>query len=231
VQGDLESALTRLLRTDVTLSVAGRTDAGVHALGQVVGLHGIPEDEDRGRLKLALNRMCAPSIVVFDVSVVPEEWHARFSALSRTYVYAVLNSELHDPWLARTSLHHPGRLDVEAMNEGAGHLIGLHDFTSFGRLPDEEAAPERRLYELSWTRRGSLLRMTVRANAFIRQMARSIAGTLLEVGAGSRSPDELPATLEARDRNAVGRVAPPHGLCLTSVEYADGWSGPFDPPT
>ena len=201
----------------------------MHAVGQVVGLQGISDEHDPGRLKVALNSMCAPSIVVFGASVVPEDWSARFSARSRTYVYAVLNSELHDPWLARTSLHHPGQLDVEAMNEAAGHLIGPHDFSSFGRLPDDDAPPERNVYELGWARRGSLLRMTVRANAFIQQMARSIAGTLLEVGAGSRSPDDFPAMLEARDRTTAGRVAPPHGLCLVSVEYPDGWSGPFDP--
>ena len=168
--------------------------------------------------------MCGPAIAVTGIRAVHESFDARFSARSRTYVYAVLLSDPPDPFLARTTLHHPGPLDVGAMEEAAGHLVGVHDFTSFGRVA-EGASAERNLYELSLARDGRVLRITARANAFVQQMVRSIVGTLIQVGEGRRTPGTMPQVLEARDRSAAGPVAPPHGLCLVSVEYDEGWSG------
>lgn len=225
VQGDLEEALGRVLGGEPRLDVAGRTDAGVHALGQVCGLSAAPEIEDTARLQGALNGMCGPSISIHGLTIAPGDWHARFSARSRTYVYALLESEVPDPFLARTSWMQPRPLDVEAMNEAAGHLLGERDFSSFGRLPDDEASAIRNLYELRCIRRHRIVRIRARANAFIHQMVRSLVGTLVQVGEGRRSPDELPQILDARDRAAAGPVAPPHGLCLVAVEYDDGWSG------
>jgi len=207
---------------------AGRTDAGVHALGQVMGVPGVADDADLAGLHLSLNRLCGPSIAVNSVIRVPEDWHARFSARSRTYVYAVLQAPVHDPWLAGTSFHHPGGLDVAAMNEACGHLVGEHDFSAFGRVA-EALSPQRNLWELRWTQSGHLLRLRARASSFIGQMVRSLAGTLIRVGEGRGSPDDMPTVLASRDRGAAGPVAPPHGLCLVSVEYDDGWSRPFDP--
>lgn len=227
VQGDLEDALSRLFRRDVETVVAGRTDAGVHALGQVVSVDA-PDDVDETKLRGALNAMLAPSIAVSAVKRVAGDFHARFSALSRLYVYALLTSETPDPFLAKTTLYHPEPLDVAAMNEAAGALVGPHDFTSFGRVPDGATA-ERLLYELRCWRTGDVVRVRARANAFIQQMVRSLVGTLVHVGEGRRRPDEMTAVLDARDRAAAGPVAPAHGLCLVSVEYEDGWSRPFDP--
>jgi tRNA pseudouridine38-40 synthase len=177
----------------------------------------------------ALNAMCGPSITVHSCSAVPADFHARFSARSRTYVYAVLNSPVGDPWLAGTALHHAGALDIDVMNEAAGHLVGPHDFASFGRLSDPTTSAERVLYELRCEREGSLIRIRARANAFIHQMVRSLVGTLIAVGEGRRRPEDMAGVLAARDRAAAGPVAPPHGLCLVSVEYDDGWSRPLDP--
>lgn len=227
VQGDLEDALSRLFRTDVETVGAGRTDAGVHALGQVVSVDA-PDDTDERKIRDALNAMLAPSIAVSAVSRVDDDFHARFSALSRMYVYAILVSEVPDPFLARTTLYHPEPLDVAAMNEAAGALTGPRDFTSFGRVPDG-GSPERLLYDLKCWRTGDLVRVRARANAFIQQMVRSLVGTLVYVGEGRRSPDEMRSILEAKDRSAAGPVAPPHGLCLVSVEYEEGWSRPLDP--
>jgi tRNA pseudouridine38-40 synthase len=207
---------------------AGRTDAGVHALGQVMGVPGVADDADLDRLALSLNRLCGPEIAVNRVIPAPEGWHARFSARSRTYVYAVLQAPVHDPWLATSALHHPGELDLAAMNEACGHLVGDRDFSSFGRVADGQSS-QRNLWELRWTRDGHLLRLRARANSFIYQMVRSLAGTLIWVGEGRRSPDDMPAILASRERSAAGPVAPPHGLCLVSVEYDTGWSQPFDP--
>lgn len=228
VQGDLEDALSRLFRRDVETVGAGRTDAGVHALGQVISVADAPDDIDETKTRDALNAMLAPAIAISVVRKVDSEFHARFSALSRLYVYAILLSEVPDPFLRKTTLYHPEPLDVVAMNEAAGALTGPHDFSSFGRVP-EGASAERLLYELKCWVTGDVLRIRARANAFIQQMVRSLVGTLVQVGEGRRDPSEMAALLEARDRAAAGPVAAPHGLCLVSVEYDDGWSRPFDP--
>jgi len=229
VQGDLESALDKLFGRPIETACAGRTDAGVHALGQVVSAPGAPDDADPEDVLKALNGMCGPSIAVTAVAPAPDDFHARFSARSRAYIYALWDDAVPDPFLARTAWHHPGRLDVDAMNEAAGHLTGPHDFRSFGRLPDDSASAERVLFELRAARVGSLIRIRARANAFIQQMVRSLVGTLVQVGEGRRNPEEIRAVLAARDRSAAGPVAPPHGLCLVAVEYDSGWSRPFDP--
>lgn len=225
VQGDLEDALARVAGRDIETFCAGRTDAGVHALGQVVSIPGAPDDLEPERVVRALNGLCGPSIAVHDARVMPEGWHARFDARSRLYCYAIWTGTA-DPFLARTTLHHPDPLDLEAMAEAAGHLTGTHDFSSFGRLPEPDAPATRNLYELQVNKEGSLIRVRARANAFIQQMVRSLVGMLVYVGEGRRSPDEIPAILEAKDRSAAGPVAPPHGLCLVAVEYDEGWSRP-----
>jgi tRNA pseudouridine38-40 synthase len=227
VQGKLEDALSRLLQREVVTTGAGRTDAGVHALAQVVSVPDVSTEVDAGRLKNALNKLCAPSIAVTAVNLVSDTFDARFSARSRTYVYAIFVSDTPDPFLARTALRHPGPLDVSAMQEAAGHLVGQHDFRSFGRVEDGATA-ERTLYELSVAQDGCLLRITARANAFIQQMVRSLVGTLLHVGEGKRTPGSMREILVAHDRSAAGPVAPPHGLCLVGVEYDEGWSAPLD---
>ncbi len=229
MQGDVEEALAKLLRTTVQTYGAGRTDAGVHALGQVVGCPDAPDNLDPLRIRNALNGMCAPAIAATECSIAPDGWHARFSARSRLYAYALLESEIPDPFLARTTYRRPARLDLDAMNEAAGHLVGEHDFSSFGRVPDADSSAVRTLYELRAVRTGRIVRIRARANAFIQQMVRSLAGTLVEVGEGRRRPDSMPDVLGGRDRALAGPVAPPHGLCLLAVEYDEGWSRPVDP--
>lgn len=229
VQGELEAALSKMFRRDPVETVgAGRTDAGVHALGQVVSVDDAPDDLDLVKARDSLSTMLAPDIAISSVAQVDPEFHARFSALSRMYVYAILTGDVPDPFLARTSLYHPEPLDVDAMNEAAGHLVGPHNFSSFGRTP-EGAGADRLLYDLRCWRSGDLVRIRARANAFINQMVRSLVGTLLQVGEGRRDPSEMPAILAAGDRSAAGPVAPPQGLCLVSVEYDDGWSRPLEP--
>ncbi len=227
VQGAIEDALAKLFQREIQSVGAGRTDAGVHALGQVMSLEA-PDDIDPIKIRDSLNGMLAPAIAFSAVAPATSDFHARFSARSRTYVYAVLEGDVPDPFLAGSTLYHPEPLDLGAMNEAAGHLAGPHDFSSFGRVPEGQSA-ERVLYELSIRRTGRLLRIKARANAFIQQMVRSLVGTLVQVGEGKRSPDEMAGVLAALDRAAAGPVASPHGLCLVSVEYESGWSRPFDP--
>lgn len=182
-----------------------------------------PDGTDLEHLRDTLTKMCGPYIAIKAAKRAADDFHARFSARSRTYVYAVLQSEIPDPFLSQVTSYHRDPLDVDAMNEAAGHLLGNHDFSSFGRV-EGGTSPERTLYELTCSRDGSIIKVIARANAFIQQMARSVVGTLLQVGEGRRSPDEMPEVLAARDRAAAGPVAAPQGLCLVSVEYDDGWS-------
>jgi tRNA pseudouridine38-40 synthase len=227
VQGDVEAALARVLRMEVATTVAGRTDAGVHAVGQVMSVADVPDDTEPDRVRDALNAALAPHISIWSLSPAAADFHARFSARSRTYMYAILTGPIPDPFLAHTALFHPKGLDVAAMNEAAGYLVGQNDFSSFGRVPEPGASAERLLFELRCTRDGSLVRVRARANAFIQQMVRSLVGTLIRVGEGRMAPGEVPGVLHARDRGMAGPVAPPHGLCLVSVEYDDAWKAPF----
>lgn len=227
MQGDVEAALGRLLGAEPQTFVAGRTDAGVHAVGQVMSVPDVPDDVDVVKLRDTLNVMLQPSISIWGLSVAADDFHARFSARSRTYVYAILQAEAPDPFLAATTLYHREPLDVAAMNEAAGHLIGPRDFSSFGRVTDPDGTANRVLFELRCTRDGDLIRVRARANSFVQQMVRSVVGTLLYVGEGRMRSEEIPGVLEAKDRSAAGPVAPPHGLCLVSVEYDSAWKAPF----
>jgi len=227
VQGEIDAALSRLLRVqEIESTGAGRTDAGVHALGQVMSVGEVGDETDLDKLRAALNSVLGGRIAVRACIRADPGFNARFSARSRLYVYAILQSDVPDPFLARTALWHRKELSVDAMNEAAGHLVGERDFTSFGRVP-AGASAQRTLFELSCSRSNSIVRIRARANAFIQQMVRSLVGTLIQVGEGKRGPDEAPGVLQARDRVKAGPVAPPHGLCLVSVEYDEGWSRPI----
>lgn len=187
-----------------------------------------PDELDLDWLLTSLNGMLAPSIAISRCAEAGETFDARRSARSRLYVYALLQRAVPDPFLASTALWHRRPLDVDAMNEAAGHLVGAHDFSSFGRV-EAGASARRNLFELRCRRTGDLIRVRARANSFIQQMVRSLVGTLIQVGEGRRSPDVMPEVLASRDRAAAGPVAPPHGLCLVAVEYDEGWSHP--PPS
>lgn len=231
VAGQLREALERIAGSDITLTGAGRTDAGVHAWGQVVSVD-LPCEIDIEGLARRLTRMCAPSIVVRQAVWAAADFDARFSAVWRHYRYTVLNEALPDPFLAATTWHVPQPLDLRLMQLGCDPLIGEHDFASFCRAPKVPAgqpAPSavRRVLLATWSeasseRGGRLLRFDIRANAFCHQMVRSIVGTLVDVGLGRLHAGELRGRLQARDRRAAGRVAPPHGLCLWEVGYPVG---------
>jgi tRNA pseudouridine38-40 synthase len=225
VQGVIEDALGKILGSPVTLSVAGRTDAGVHALGQVISFS-LPGDlppgtaEDLDDLKRRLNSICGPAISILEISEAPEGFDARFSAVSRTYEYAVFTREEPDPFSRHTTWHHPGSLDAAAMRKAAGFFVGEHDFTAFGRVAAGQS-PVRHLESLEVSEQHHLLLMTMTANSFVQQMVRSIVGTLVAAGEGKISPESIPDILGSRDRSAAAPVAPPHGLFLVSVSYPE----------
>jgi tRNA pseudouridine38-40 synthase len=222
VQGTIEEALATVLRTPVLTTGAGRTDAGVHALGQVMSFTIGASLDDLPALQRRLNALCGPTIAVLEVADAPAGFDARFSAASRTYEYAIFTRQVHDPFSRHVAWHHapPGGLDAEAMHEAAQALLGTHDFSSFGRVP-EGATPVRNLLAISVQRAEDLVVIRVTANAFIQQMVRSIVGTLVKVGEGEHPPGWVAEVLEARDRAAAGPVAPPHGLFLVEVDYPE----------
>jgi tRNA pseudouridine38-40 synthase len=225
VAGTLGDALALVLRTPVAITGAGRTDAGVHAWGQVVSVD-LPDTVDLDDLRRRLNKLCAPDVAIRRAAAVDDDFDARFSARWREYRYDVWNAPYPNPLLAARTWHVPPELDVAAMNDAAGHLLGEHDFASFCRRPKVDAGmPEpslrRRVLAAAWSADGEehVLRFEIRANAFCHQMVRSIVGTLVDVGTGKLGAGEIPGILAAGDRRAAGQVAPPQGLTLWEVGY------------
>jgi len=217
VQGELESALNRVLGHPVETSCAGRTDAGVHARGQVAAFTD-DADIDPARLARSLNGLVGPEIVVTAVSVVDAGFDARFSAAWRAYRYQVLNAPSPDPLRRHVTWHVSDPLDLDAMNRAAAGFVGEHDFASFCRRA-EARSTVRRVLEASWVRADDLAVFSVRATAFCHQMVRSLVGFCVDAGRGRVSPDTVSAVLAAGDRSAARPIAPPHGLILWEVGY------------
>jgi tRNA pseudouridine38-40 synthase len=221
VQGDLEAALSTVLRRPVELTVAGRTDAGVHASGQVAHADVPPEvwAQQRDRLVRRLRGVLPPDIAVVGVDEAPADFDARFGALRRHYVYRLTDADSGPPPLRRAdTVGWPRRLDVEAMHLAAGLLLGEHDFAAYCRRR-EGATTVRTLLGLSVERDGDLVRVRASADAFCHSMVRSLVGALLAVGEGRRPP-EWPAGLLARsERASEVPVAPAGGLTLVAVDY------------
>ena len=227
VAGTLRAALSTISRRDVDITGAGRTDAGVHARGQVVSCV-LPFDVDLDSLPRRLTKMCAPGIVIRAVEETDDDFDARFSALWRHYRYEVLNDPVADPFLAGLTWHVETPLALPLMQMGCDPLVGEHDFSSFCRRPKVEGPAEpsmtRRVVSAAWSEHRTdsgqrVLRFEIRANAFCHQMVRSIVGTLVDVGRQRITPGEISGILRARDRTAAGTVAPPEGLTLWEVGY------------
>jgi tRNA pseudouridine38-40 synthase len=230
IAGVLADALSRIVRQPVDLTGAGRTDAGVHAWGQVVSVD-LPSAVDLDDLRRRVNSLCRPSIVVRSVAWAAPNFDARFSASWRHYRYTVLNEPVPDPFLAATAWHVEQPLSLRAMRLACDPLIGEHDFSAFCRSPKpgpDQPAPSmvRRVLSADWRTDmrptgQQVLVFEIRATAFCHQMVRSIVGTLVDVGRGRLHAGDMRAILLSRDRSRAGQVAPPHGLCLWSVGYPD----------
>jgi tRNA pseudouridine38-40 synthase len=219
VGGALGAAIEKVLRHPVELVCAGRTDAGVHARGQVVSFEAEP-GLDPWRLQSALNSMLGPEIVVRAADLVDASFDARRSATARSYVYTIVNRSVPDPFLARYAWWVSEPLDLRLLRLAADVFVGEHDFAAFCRKGPEGSTTMRRVLASRWRDDGDgVLQFEIRANAFCWQMVRAIVGTLVEVGNGKRRPGDLMAVLRGADRAAAGQLAPPHGLCLWDVEY------------
>jgi tRNA pseudouridine38-40 synthase len=216
VQGLLEEKLSLILRGPIETVGAGRTDAGVHASGQVVSFT-VDREIEPAWIQMRLNKLLAPEVVVRSAAAVPEDFSARFSATRREYEYRIYRSPHPDPFSDRFALWLPGQLSISRMRAAARALIGEHDFSSFCRRG--EGSMVRRVRAITFTSRGDELIVKVKADSFCHQMVRSIIGMLLDVGAGKREPEDVGRALRAKDRNAAGPVAAARGLHLTAVAY------------
>ena len=202
------------------ISVAGRTDAGVHAEGQVISFEA---DGDPDRVLRSVNGLLAPEVVVLRAGQAPAGFDARRSATAREYRYRIRAWTVPSPFTARYEWHRPGEYGLGRMRRAARLLEGEHDFASFCRAGAGGRSPStvRTLERLAVRRREEVLEVRARAGSFLHQMVRSLVGTLVAVGKGKMEPDAMPEVLEARSRSAAGSVAPPHGLALVRVVY--GW--------
>jgi tRNA pseudouridine38-40 synthase len=218
VQGAIEDVLGLMLPEPPRLSVAGRTDAGVHAEGQVASFPAPPEI-DLARVQRAINARLGPEVVVREARLVPDGFHARLSATGREYRYRIRTSPVPDPFTALYTWHRPGQLALGRMRAAARHLEGVHDFASFCRAPQLPRSTERSLRRLAISTSGDLVEVRALADSFLHQMVRSLVGTLVRVGDGRIEPDDVPAILKARSRAAAGQMAPAHGLTLLRVLY------------
>jgi tRNA pseudouridine38-40 synthase len=225
VGGSLAEAIQKVLKHPVKFVVAGRTDAGVHAWGNVCHFDSPLSREELEEalptLQRALNKMLKPKIVVRSAAVAGEGFDARFSAVARRYRYTVLNRDVPDPFRAATSWQVEEELDLRSMQLACDPLIGEHDFSSFCRKPpDPSGSNVRRLHDARWLDLGEgVLRFDVEASSFCQQMVRSIVGTMVEVGLGKKRAGDLAWIIRSKDRSLAGQLAPPHGLCLWEVVY------------
>jgi len=218
VQGELESALATILRGPVSLSVAGRTDTGVHAWGQVASFNS--ESEPGANLARSLNGVLPADVAVTATTAAPDGFDARRDARSRTYCYRVLARSAPNPFEQDRSLWWPRPIDGGALRLCAEVLRGSHDFTAFTPTDTDHVRFERNVIRAEWVEEaGGIWCFWIEADAFMRNMVRALVGTMLEVAVGGRSADDFAALLTGARREEAGETAPPHGLYLVSVQY------------
>ena len=224
VQGTLASAIGRITGEKVLPQGSGRTDAGVHALAQVmtfVTLSSVPTEN----FHRALNDILPPSVRVLEVKEMPAEFHARHSARGKTYRYRLYRGPICPPFLARYVWHYPYPLDEDRMTRAAGMVVGEHDFTSFAAVDpergreDEPQSNVRTIFSSVWVRTGEELIYTVRGSGFLHHMVRNLVGTFILVGRGTLGVEDVRRILDARTRSAAGATAPGAGLYIVSVDY------------
>lgn len=219
VQGELEGALSQLAQREIRIRVAGRTDAGVHALGQVVSIddaEGLHPD----MVVRAMPSLLPSDVAVSDAQVGPVDFDARRSAFSRSYVYLLWCSEVRNPLYRRYTWWMRERVDACKVNEALSRVVGTNDFSSFGRVREGQT-PVRTVLDASCVEDAPFIRVRVTGASFLHQMVRSLVGTAVEVGAGRKPSSWMSDVLAARSRSVAGPVAPPHGLALVDVRYAD----------
>jgi tRNA pseudouridine38-40 synthase len=224
VQGELARALSLIEGRDVVVHGSGRTDAGVHARGQVASV-GLQKEISANKLRAAINGNIGKDVRVVDVEIVADEFHARYSALGKTYLYRTVNGPVMSPFRLRYAHHEARALDLERMIDAAQLFLGAHDWTAFSSAQSDAETKTRTITELAivsrWDEvaRCRLIEMSMSADGFLRYMVRSIAGTLLAVGRGEMDRELIARAIRDGDRSLAAATAPPQGLTLVSVRY------------
>jgi tRNA pseudouridine38-40 synthase len=222
IQQTLEEALRRMTGEQAAFTAAGRTDAGVHALAMSTHAD-IEREVTPHRLREGLNALVRPHpISVLGVEQVADDWHARFSCVGRRYLYRILNRRAPPALDAGKVWHIAAPLDIDAMREGATHLVGRHDFTTFRSAHCQSDSPVKTLDSLEVAKVGEEIHVTAAARSFLHHQVRSMVGCLAMVGRGQWQPRHIRKALEARDRAALGFNAPPHGLYFVEAIYPEG---------
>ncbi|MDA8420189.1 MAG: tRNA pseudouridine(38-40) synthase TruA [Pseudomonadota bacterium] len=229
VQGCVEEAFGKVADSVVPVTVAGRTDSGVHACAQVIHFDTEVVRSSHGWLRGANSNLPA-GIAVLWTGQVAADFHARFSAVGREYRYVILNRSVRPSYLARRVTHEYRPLDVKCMRSAAQMLVGIHDFSSYRAVQCQAKSPVRELRRLDFERRGDLVIMTAVANAFLHHMVRNLAGVLMAIGAGEKPQSWAREVLDAHDRTLGGITAAADGLYLTGVEYPPHHGIPRLPP-
>jgi tRNA pseudouridine38-40 synthase len=219
IQDTLEGGLSMILREEIKITGAGRTDSGVHATFFIFHFDSINEEIDTGKLLYRLNRYLPADIALQKIWKVPQDAHARYSAISRTYKYLITLKK--DPFKTDTSLYLAVEPDIIKMNEAMEILKQYSDFTSFSRLHTDVKTNICKIFSAEWRKEDGLLVFTIEADRFLRNMVRAIIGTVLKVGQGKISIDEFSEIIEAKDRKRAGDSAPAHGLFLVEIKYPE----------
>jgi tRNA pseudouridine38-40 synthase len=223
IQQELEQAIAIISGEQLTVTGAGRTDAGAHATGQVIAFN-LDWRHSQDELLRAINANLPEDIALRALSEVKPEFHPRFDARVRTYEYHIYNAPYRRPLLRKRSWHIKKQLDMKAMDRVADAIIGVHDFATFGQPPQGEKTV-REVYRSFWRREGDTLVFVISANAFLKRMVRSLVGTMRRVGDGSWTTEDFVRALMACDRSLAGKTAPAHGLYLTAVSYELDYAG------
>ena len=224
VQGELTKVVSLLEGSEVFVCGSGRTDAGVHAEGQVANIK-LTREFTPEKLRAAINGNLGKDVRVLDVTEVPEDFHARFSAKGKTYLYRLINAPVISPFWVRHAAHEARKLDIERMKQAAQMFLGEHDWTAFSAAQSDSEDRVRTITEFSVSERiekrakSRMIEFRITGNGFLRYMVRSIVGTLFEVGRGEKDFDTIRTAIESGDRNLAGATAPAHGLTLLKVYY------------
>jgi len=229
IQGEIVNVLGRITQESIILHGAGRTDAGVHALGQVASFR-TQSALCAGEFQRALNALLPPAIRIVAAEEVGPDFHARLSARVKIYRYRLYRGKVVPPMIWRYVLHYPFPLDEDAMLDATARFVGTHDFAAFAASTgseedDKERSTVREIYssELVRSADNEELDFTVRGRSFLRYMVRKMVGTLLDVGRGKLKPEDIDRLYELKDRSKSGPTVPPQGLCMVSVEHEEAW--------
>lgn len=218
IQGKLETLLSKMCQEPIEISASGRTDAGVHAMGQVANFH-TNSDMSEAEMLAYCNRYLPEDIAVVELKEAAPRFHSRLNACGKRYVYHVINSEIPNVFWRRYAQEIPEKLDLEAMRKAAELLCGEHDFKSFTSTKKGKKSTVRRIDAITIEKEGDLITFTFTGNGFLHHMVRILMGTLLEVGMGMRSPESIPEVIASCSREAAGPLVPAKGLTLMEVYY------------